>query len=271
MLSSTTMPAPRTLRLALLALLLPMLCLVAPPAVHAQLDAMPRAAVIMGNGDYAFAPLENLDNPVNDARAMNGVLRDLRFDVALLQNGDLATMRDAIRQMSRLFPKDGIGLFYYAGHPPASFPAPGPLHRPAAWLKNLKDALIMLRDARGTGGKGVPWGLVNTRIAIRACLRSIADLGNVPRLLFTLGRALAIAERFEEADEFYRQAAQRNYSASYKNLGYMYRTGRGRAVDAVEAARYYREAALRGNPSGHAALATLYREVWASSTPIARR
>ena len=57
-------------------------------------------------------------------------------------------------------------------------------------------------DGRLTAG--VPWGLVNTSIAIRACVRSIASDPSNPRLQFNLGRALDIAERFDEAENFYR-------------------------------------------------------------------
>jgi hypothetical protein len=45
---------------------------------------------------------------------------------------------------------------------------------------------------------------VNTGIVIRACLRSVASAPNTPRLLFNLGRELDIAERFDEAESFYR-------------------------------------------------------------------
>ena len=107
---------------------------------------------------------------------------------------------------------------------------------------------------------GVPWGLVNTSIAIRACLRSVAANPNTPRLLFNLGRALDIAERFDEAKSFYRKAADLGYASAFSNLGYMQRTGRGVAADPEAAAELYRQAALRGSSGGRTSLASLYRE-----------
>lgn len=107
---------------------------------------------------------------------------------------------------------------------------------------------------------GVPWGLVNTSIAIRACLRSVAAAPNTPRLLFNLGRALDIAERFTEAESFYRRAADLGYASAFKNLGYMQRTSRGVSENPPAAAELYLEAALRGSNAGKTAIATLYRE-----------
>jgi TPR repeat protein len=107
---------------------------------------------------------------------------------------------------------------------------------------------------------GVPWGLVNTSIAIRACLRSVANQPNSPRLLFNLGRALDIAERFDEAESFYRKAADLGYASAFKNLGYMQRQSRGMPENFEAAAQLYLEAALRGSNAGRTAIATLYRE-----------
>jgi uncharacterized protein len=113
-------------------------------------------------------------------------------------------------------------------------------------------------DGRITAG--VPWGLVNTSIAIRACVRAVAKDPNNPRLLFNLGRALDIAERFEEAEKFYRQAADLGYASGFKNLGFMERTGRGRPENPEGAAKLYLQSALRGSDGGKTAIATLYRE-----------
>lgn len=73
-----------------------------------------RLALIIGNGDYAMAPLRN---PPNDARAMANTLRNLDFDVIEVINGDKKSMKDAVRQFSKqLSENKGVGLFYYAGH-----------------------------------------------------------------------------------------------------------------------------------------------------------
>jgi hypothetical protein len=73
-----------------------------------------RMALVIGNGDYAIAPLRN---PPNDAKAMAKALRDLNFDVIEIINGDKKKMKDAIVEFSNnLSEKKGVGLFYYAGH-----------------------------------------------------------------------------------------------------------------------------------------------------------
>ncbi len=73
-----------------------------------------RLALIIGNSNYAVAPLRN---PANDARAMAKALRELNFDVIEVIDGDRKQMKDAVREFSdRLTDKKGVGLFFYAGH-----------------------------------------------------------------------------------------------------------------------------------------------------------
>jgi TPR repeat protein len=105
-------------------------------------------------------------------------------------------------------------------------------------------------------------GLVNTRLAIRTCAQDLAREPDNPRLLFQLGRALDIAERFDEARHFYEQAAAAGYGAAFSNLAYMYLTGRGVARDDRRSADDYRQAALRGNDRGRVGIARAYREGW---------
>lgn len=73
----------------------------------------PRIALVIGNSKYAEAPLRN---PVNDARAMAAVLRDLGFDVTLLENADRHAMQRASLDFGRKLKDDVVGLFYFAGH-----------------------------------------------------------------------------------------------------------------------------------------------------------
>jgi TPR repeat protein len=105
-------------------------------------------------------------------------------------------------------------------------------------------------------------GLVNTRLAIRSCARDLARDPDNPRLMFQLGRALDVAERFDEARHFYEQAATKGYAAAMSNLAYMYLTERGVPRDYARSAVYYREAALRGNDRGRVGIARAYREGW---------
>jgi len=73
-----------------------------------------RTALIIGNSRYRMGVLTN---PVNDARAMATVLKQVGFDVILkteIPNKD--EMKRAIREFGRKLEKGGVGLFYYAGH-----------------------------------------------------------------------------------------------------------------------------------------------------------
>ena len=73
-----------------------------------------RTALVIGNGDYEL--ISPLRNPVNDARAMARVLRDLGFEVIARENLTQKEMKQAIRDFGRALGQGGVGLFYYAGH-----------------------------------------------------------------------------------------------------------------------------------------------------------
>ncbi len=72
-----------------------------------------RVALVIGNSNYASAPLKN---PVNDANAVAGALRQLGFDVIARTDVDLRAMQQAVREFSRKIQNGAVGLFYYAGH-----------------------------------------------------------------------------------------------------------------------------------------------------------
>lgn len=72
-----------------------------------------RVALVIGNGDYKFAPL---NNSVNDAQDIAKALRGLGFQVTLKLNQDRVGMALAIRDFGNQIKKGGTGLFYYAGH-----------------------------------------------------------------------------------------------------------------------------------------------------------
>lgn len=85
-------------------------CLLLGPTSNATES---RVALVIGNGAYADAPLRN---PVNDARAMAEVLRELNFDVVLLQNADRYAMQRGMLEFGRKLTPTTVGLFYFAGH-----------------------------------------------------------------------------------------------------------------------------------------------------------
>lgn len=72
-----------------------------------------RVALVIGNGAYKVAPL---DNPVRDARLMAEALAAVRFRVTKLENATQEQMLQAIVDLGNEVRKGGVGLFYYAGH-----------------------------------------------------------------------------------------------------------------------------------------------------------
>lgn len=72
-----------------------------------------RHALVIGNGNYDYAPLKN---PVNDARAMYRALVDVDFDVTLVKNGNKREMERAVKRFSSKLRKYDEALFFYAGH-----------------------------------------------------------------------------------------------------------------------------------------------------------
>jgi uncharacterized caspase-like protein len=76
-------------------------------------DGRLRSALVIGNGAYKASPLKN---PVNDARAVAQALSAGGFSVTLIEDGSLVAMRRAVREFGTEITRDGVGLFYYAGH-----------------------------------------------------------------------------------------------------------------------------------------------------------
>jgi type IV secretory pathway VirB10-like protein len=72
-----------------------------------------RVALVIGNADYQFAPL---DNPVNDAEDITAVLKKLGFEVISIKNATHQSMDTAINRFKRQLGKQVIGLFYFSGH-----------------------------------------------------------------------------------------------------------------------------------------------------------
>jgi hypothetical protein len=92
---------------------LPQARTLAVSSVRQQPAQEQRVALVIGNSDYAEAPLRN---PVNDARAIAAELRQTRFKVVLLENANLQQMFEAIRDFGDELRSGGVGLFYFAGH-----------------------------------------------------------------------------------------------------------------------------------------------------------
>lgn len=72
-----------------------------------------RVALIIGNASY---PTARLNNPVNDARAMAQVLRQLGFDVLSYENVNYTQFRRGVARFGEKIADGGVGVFYYSGH-----------------------------------------------------------------------------------------------------------------------------------------------------------
>ncbi|HEY1314815.1 MAG TPA: caspase family protein [Steroidobacteraceae bacterium] len=76
-----------------------------------------RVALIIGNSRYADASLR-LENPANDALAMDKALREAGFETVVKLNASRLDFYDAVNQFKAKISHDpdAVGLFYYAGH-----------------------------------------------------------------------------------------------------------------------------------------------------------
>jgi hypothetical protein len=84
---------------------------VAAPAVHAD----KRVALVIGNAKYVHEV--ELDNPGNDARAVAGALKRIRFDeVDVVLDADLNAMQSALARFARKADAADLSLIYYSGH-----------------------------------------------------------------------------------------------------------------------------------------------------------
>ena len=72
-----------------------------------------RIALVIGNSAYKSSPLKN---PVNDARAVAGALKQAGFDVTLKEDLNQRGLFEAAREFGEKLKEDGVALFYYAGH-----------------------------------------------------------------------------------------------------------------------------------------------------------
>ncbi|WP_166802245.1 caspase family protein [Microvirga pakistanensis] len=104
---------------------------------------------------------------------------------------------------------------------------------------------------------GVPIDLLARKadIAIDACRRAMAAHPDMPHYAALLARALAAAQRKNEAIEFYRLAADRGNLRAMVSLGLMLENGDGLPRDLKAAIRLYERAAVGGHPDGQINLA----------------
>jgi uncharacterized caspase-like protein len=80
----------------------------------AQLQKLPKIALVIGNAAYAQAPLKN---PANDAKGIAEALNATGFEVTVRLDAGRAAMQAAIdTYVKTLAERKCVGLFYFAGH-----------------------------------------------------------------------------------------------------------------------------------------------------------
>lgn len=110
---------------------------------------------------------------------------------------------------------------------------------------------------------GVINGLVNTRLAIRACTAAVTSDPENPRLQFQLGRVLDLRELWDEAEHYYMKAAEQRYPIAFSARANLYQTGVPRPRDFDFAFELHDRAATLGDLSGELNVAKFYLEGWA--------
>jgi formylglycine-generating enzyme required for sulfatase activity/uncharacterized caspase-like protein len=75
--------------------------------------AAKRVALLIGNTEYTNQPLRT---SLQDARAMADLLLSLGFETILLENANGLQIRQALDDLNKRLGKNGVGLFYFAGH-----------------------------------------------------------------------------------------------------------------------------------------------------------
>lgn len=77
-------------------------------------DKAKKIALIIGNADYA--ELSKLRNPINDAKDIANLLKEMKFDVTLIENAGRSSIVEAVSRFASAANNADIILFYYAGH-----------------------------------------------------------------------------------------------------------------------------------------------------------
>ena len=87
--------------------------LLAAASRGARAAAGSRVALVIGNAGYKVGALKN---PINDARAIAGSLRNMGFEVTQREDTSLRDMIESLRQFSVQGQNAEVRVVYYAGH-----------------------------------------------------------------------------------------------------------------------------------------------------------
>lgn len=81
-----------------------------------QMKIEQRVALVIGNNTYTSKKLNDLQNPINDAKAMRSKLKSLGFTVFYGENLNVRDMDKQLRSFNSKLRQGGVGLFFFAGH-----------------------------------------------------------------------------------------------------------------------------------------------------------
>jgi len=76
-------------------------------------DSLKGVALVIGNGDYAHLP--KLANPVNDAKAIKGMLESLGFETSLVDDSELAALKTDLDAFAGKAKTADVAVLYSAG------------------------------------------------------------------------------------------------------------------------------------------------------------
>lgn len=82
-------------------------------ALYVQTGLCARKALVIGNADYPFGELKN---PLNDAKDMTKVLKEIDFHVVTLLDAGKPAIAKTLAEFSEDLESEDVALFYYAGH-----------------------------------------------------------------------------------------------------------------------------------------------------------
>lgn len=129
--------------------------------------------------------------------------------------------------------------------------------------------LITECDVLATGLHGqlnlaepVPHDLINTRVAMRACLAATKNDPDNARLLALLGRLMSLEERYPESLFYGRRSAALGNADAWGGIAAAYRFGHAVPKDLERAADALRTGALAGSTAARFDMGIYYREGW---------
>lgn len=73
-----------------------------------------KRALVIGNNNYSHSA--KLDNPINDANAMEKALKQLGFEVIKRTDVTIATFQEVLKEYADSVMNADVSLFYFAGH-----------------------------------------------------------------------------------------------------------------------------------------------------------